>query len=65
MEFSVVRLKCEGCMATLAAAFADLDAGTVLTFDLAQKRVAVTTTRSEAEILKVFETAGFPALRLS
>lgn len=59
MEFSVPEMSCGHCTAAIEKAVKDTDPAAQVSCDLDSRRVAVTTSLSEAEIRLAIKQAGY------
>lgn len=62
MQFSVASMACGGCVKSITAAIASVDADAKVEADTATKQVTVETTASREQILTALDSAGYPAV---
>lgn len=62
MKLHVENMTCGGCARSVSKAITLLDEDAKVTADPASRTVTVQTTRDPAEVLKVLDAAGFPAV---
>ncbi|MEG2313804.1 heavy-metal-associated domain-containing protein [Brevundimonas sp.] len=61
MQFSIARMSCGGCVKSITAAIASIDANAKVEADTATKLVTVETSASREDILSALDAAGYPA----
>lgn len=61
MQFSIARMSCGGCVKAITAAIVSIDTNAKVEADTVSKQVTVETSASREDVLKVLDTAGYPA----
>ncbi len=61
MKLTIANMRCGDCARSITHAITAIDGAARVQPDLPSRSITVETTRSEAEIRAVLETAGYPA----